>query len=141
MPPTPHPSELMCKTCHFKAKNLSGLKWHQSSHKAPTPPPEVTDDDQIFYSYVCHKVFTGQPIDANGNNLPPHALPAPDENAQSFNSWALFQDQHSFDFANLFFTKIQASAPLVDEALDLFASMILHPSDDESGSESGPNIW
>ncbi|KAF9010818.1 hypothetical protein BDQ17DRAFT_1387964 [Cyathus striatus] len=108
----PHPSRLTCPVCHFKAKSLAGLMRHKQVHNSPTPPP---DDSYTQFSYVHHKVFTGVAT-----------------NSQPYNSWHPFRDRHSFDFANFYFTKIQASEGQINEALDMWAATTLNNHDPQS---------
>ncbi|KAF8986642.1 hypothetical protein BDQ17DRAFT_1393636 [Cyathus striatus] len=93
----------------------------------PTLPPDVNnEEDYTHYTYVCHKVFTGHPVNAEGVDLPNYAPPALDEDDESPNSWGPFQDQVSFSFANYHFTKLQSSESEVNEALNNWAAQVLH---------------
>lgn len=73
---------------------------------------------------ICYS--QGNPCDAEGNDLPPHAPPAcPPPTATSSNPWYPFSDRIEFDFANFHFVKCQNSEDKINEALDMWTAQVL----------------
>ncbi|THH13423.1 hypothetical protein EW146_g6793 [Bondarzewia mesenterica] len=104
----------------------------------PTPPPssprgfyqayiEDAPDDGLEPAQpracrIQHPMLDGVPVDEQGNDLPPGALPAPYANNTDVVNWAPFSNRAQFELADFLFRQNQMLAMNIDTLLNLWAA-------------------
>ncbi|GLB38138.1 hypothetical protein LshimejAT787_0500030 [Lyophyllum shimeji] len=92
-------------------------------HRDVSPPPNDTEEPEETFTYIRHPFLTGDPCDANGEYLPPHAPPPP--KPEPTNDWHPFESRTAFDFACFHFSEVQSSEKEINRALDIWLASII----------------
>ncbi|KAF7436245.1 hypothetical protein PC9H_003074 [Pleurotus ostreatus] len=121
--------------CTRTFSNQAGLTQHVNAyhHQHPDSEPDSSDGDEESTQTWSHPFLTAQPCDELGNYLPPHTPPPPFEplDATPSNPWNPFPDRLAFQWADFYFSDLQASERRINKGLELWAAEV-----EKSNSES-----
>ncbi|KAF4581453.1 hypothetical protein EYR38_002781 [Pleurotus pulmonarius] len=114
--------------CTRTFTNQAGLTQHINAyhHRHPDSEPETGERDEDFKQTWSHPLLTARPCDRLGHYLPPHTPPPPFEplDATSTNPWNPFQDRLAFQWADFYFSDLQASERHINTGLELWAAEV-----------------
>ncbi|KAF8802530.1 hypothetical protein BYT27DRAFT_7226421 [Phlegmacium glaucopus] len=127
-----------CLHCGQKCSSSSGLLRHtKSKHPELNLPPNVKDYTRIHH---CHLNACPCATDGSFLNEPtPEPQPAPPAHPNDLNNpWAPFEDRLAFDWAHYHYVRLQSSADVIGEGLDLWrATVIKHKSEHGPSASNG----